>query len=458
VPDSPGCGRAAGVTVITIPPPTANGPLHVGHLSGPFLASDIAARAARARGDNVLAVAGIDIGQNFIATMSEVQGVPAGPMMARFRAEILEAFRRGRIHYDAFVDPQEPQYGRSIAGMVSDMVQRGAVPMQEVTLHACEECGRTMHHSYVAGTCPCCGSGASGGSCELCGGFTSAQTLVRPVCDRCGGAPRPFAATVPVLRIEAFREQLVALWLRAELPERVRDLTARYVTGPLPEIPLAYPTNWGVEAVGPVAGMRVDVYAEVGLAWLYGVARALDPTAETLDDCVAAWRGVDELWQFHGIDNNFYFAVFWPALFAAAGLDRSPLRGLIVNELATLDGRKFSTSRNHAIWAHEFLAAEDPAIVRLFLAWDRPDRLPTDFTREAFEAFRDDIGPLLSGATKPASLPAPLLRAERARGEHALELTGFDPPLAARSLVSLLAAGERDPGPILAAVTGTDGW
>jgi methionyl-tRNA synthetase len=447
---------ASGVTVITIPPPTANGPLHVGHLSGPYLASDIAARAARARGRHVLAVAGIDVGQNFIATMAEARGLPAGPMMARFRAEILEAFDRGRIRYDTFIDPQEPYYQRSIAGLLRDMVERGMVPMREMTLHACEDCGRTLHHSYVAGTCPWCRTGASGGSCEGCGGFTSAQTLMLPTCDRCGGAPRAFAATVPVLCLEDLREPLVALWLRTELPRRVRELIARYLTAGLPEIPLAYPTNWGIEGDGPLSGMRIDVYAEVGLAWLYGVARALQPGAATLDECVAGWRAVDELWQFHGIDNAFYFAVLWPALFAAAGLDRAPLRGLVVNELATLDGKKFSTSRNHAIWAHQFLATEDPSIVRLYLAWDRPDRASTDFTMESFAAFRDDVGRLLSGGVRPGSLPAPLLRAERARGERALELTGFDPSLAARSLVSLLAAGECDPGPILAAVTGTD--
>jgi methionyl-tRNA synthetase len=448
----------SGFTVITIPPPTANGPLHVGHLSGPFLASDIAARAARARGDKVLAVAGIDVGQNFIATMAEVQGIQPAPMVAKFRSEILDAFVRGRIHYDTFIDPQEPRYERAIAGMVGDLVKRGAVPMLETTLHACRDCGRTLHHSYVVGSCPSCGYRASGGSCEGCGGFTSAQTLTMPSCDRCGGGERPFAATVPVLRLEDYRELLVDLWLRAELPNCVRDLTVRYLAEELPSIPLAYPTNWGIEGGGPLSGMRLDVYTEVGLSWLYGVARALDPAAETLAACVTAWRQVDELWQFHGIDNNFYFAVFWPALFAAAGLDRSPLRGLVVNELSTLDGRKFSTSRNHAIWAHEFLAAEDPAIVRLYLAWDRPDRYPTDFTRESFEAFRDYVRPLLPGATNPVSLPAALLRAERERGERSLELVGFDPALAARSLISLLEAGEHDPGPILAALTGAELW
>jgi methionyl-tRNA synthetase len=443
------------VNVITIPPPTANGPLHVGHLSGPYLASDIAARAAKARGEEVLVTAGIDTGQNFIPTMAELHGLDPQQMMARYRGEILDAFRLGRISYDTFVDPQEPAYERAIAGVVGEMVQRGALPMREITLHACADCGRTLHHSYVAGTCRVCGSGASGGSCEGCGGFTSAQTLSLPTCDRCGGPPRPFTATVPVLRLEDYRDRLMHVWLRAELPSRVRALIVNYLAVGLPEVPLAYPTNWGVEAMGPLAGMRIDVYVEVGLAWLWGVARAFDPTAMTLDACVDAWRAVENLWQFHGIDNTFYFAVFWPALFAAAGLDPVPLGGLVVNEFYTLEGKKFSTSRNHAIWAHEFLATEDPAVVRLYLAWDRPGSFATDFTRESFEAFRDRVQPLLAGAGGSAPAPGPLLNAERERGEQALRLVGFDPALAARSLLSLLAAGE-DPGPVLAALTGAD--
>lgn len=454
----PETGR--GVTVITIPPPTANGPLHVGHLSGPYLASDIAARAAKARGEDVLVTAGVDCGQNFIPTMAEVQGLDPGPMMATYRSQILEAFRLGRIDYDTFIDPDAPAYAPAVAGLLDEMVERGAVHMRDTVLHACADCGRTLHHSYVAGTCRVCGSGASGGSCEGCGGFTSAQTLSYPSCDRCGGSPRPFVAAVPVLALEEFRDRLVAVWLRAELPSRVRDLLVRYLAVGLPDVPLAYPTNWGVPGAGHLAGLRVDVYAEVGLAWLYGVARALDPTCEGLDGCVRAWGSVAELWQFHGIDNTFYFTVFWPALFAAAGLDPAPLAGLVVNEFYTLEGKKFSTSRNHAIWAHEFLAEEDPAIARLYLAWDRPDRFASDFTRAGFEAFRDRVQRLLAeeraGERDRSHLAAPLIRAERERGEQALQLVGFDPALAARSVLSLLAAGERDLGPVLAALAGGD--
>jgi methionyl-tRNA synthetase len=272
------------------------------------------------------------------------------------RTEVLQAFHRGRVHYNTFVDPQVPGYGRAVA----DMVARGMLPVREMTLHVCEGFRRTLHDAHVAGRCASCGSASSEGSCEDCGGFTSAPTLIDPYCDSCGDAIA-FTTTVSVLRIDDLGKQLTAMWLRAELSSRVR-----YLAVGLPKVPLAHPTNWGIEGTDPPDRRRIDVYAERAMAWLYGSAPGVDPAAKTLDACVAApQREIDELRQFHDIDNTFYLAVFWPAMFAATGVDPLPLHGLVVNELYTLDGAKLSTSQDHAIWAHEFLSDEDPAFVRL---------------------------------------------------------------------------------------------
>src|SRR4029453_18435331 len=83
--------QSTGVTVIVIPQPTCNGPLHIGHLSGPYLAADIASRAARARGDRVLTLAGIDVHPNYVLTKAESLGVDVDEMVAGYRAQILDA-------------------------------------------------------------------------------------------------------------------------------------------------------------------------------------------------------------------------------------------------------------------------------------------------------------------------------------------------------------------------------
>ena len=445
-----------GVTVIVIPQPTVNGALHVGHLSGPYLAADIASRAARARGERVLTLAGVDVHPNYVLTKAEILGVDVAEMIGTYRAQILAAFEGTRIGWDVFLDPQDEAYRRAIAGMLREMVENGTVPMREFTLHECADCGRTLHHSYVVGKCAICGTGANGTSCEGCGGFTSAQLLVDPSCARCGGSARPRVETLPVLRLEDYRDRLTTEWLQGEWPARVRSVLEQYRSAPLPDVPLAYPTNWGIECDGPLAGMRADFPSELGLSYLYGPARALRPEAATLAERVDAWREVDGVWHFNGMDNTFYFTVLYPAILAAAGVPTAKALGAVVNELYLLEGQKFSTSRNHALWAHEFLATEDPELVRLYLSWDRPDRYESDFTDAAYRAFGEWVQPLLDGSAAPAGagLPAALVDAELERAERALHLTGFDPALAVRSLLAALRAGAGHDSVAMEALTG----
>lgn len=448
--------ESSGVTVIVIPQPTVNGALHIGHLSGPYLAADVASRAARARGDRVLTLAGVDVDPNYVLTKAELLDTDVDTMVAKYRGQIMAAFEGARIGWDAFLDPQDPDYRQAIAGMLRELVENGTVPMREFVLHRCADCGRTLHHSYVVGKCMLCGTGANGTSCEGCGGFTSAQNLVDPSCARCGGRPEPMEVVIPVLELERYRDRLEREWLQAEWPTQVRSILRQYQNAELPDIPLAYETNWGIECDGPLSGLRVDFPSELGFSYFYGPAKVLDPEAATLAERVAAWREVEGVWHFNGMDNTFYFTVLYPAIIAACGVPEPKALGATVNELYLLEGSKFSTSRNHAIWADEFLATEDAELVRLYLSWDRPDRYLSDFTAASYEAFCDYVRPLLAGVRQDAGLPDELAAAELARAGHALRLSGFDSALAARCLLNALETGAGLDSVVLAALTGRD--
>lgn len=425
-------------TVLVIAPPTTNGPLHIGHIAGPFVAADIAARAARDRGERVIAVGGVDIHPNWVLTRAENEGIDVEKLIAEYRGRIDDALERARVTCDVYLDPQRASHQHAVAELAGHLAET-AFPMREFTLHSCADCGRTLHNSYVVGTCSRCGTGSNGGTCEGCGGYTSAQDLIDPRCNRCGGAPQAFQATIPVLVMEDFHQQLEQIWMRAELPRRLRDLVAGYLAEGLPEIPLAFPTNWGVQGEGKLAGLRLDVNFELGLSGYRCAGIGIDPDAAGPAELAQAWHEVGKIWFFHGIDNGFYCAMLWPALYAALGIRPDQYGGANINEFYTLDGSKFSTSRNHAIWADELLVTENPEIVRLYLAWDRPDRYQSDFTMEAFRAFRDRVGPLLSGAAQGDSLPGPLASADLTRGLDALRPGSFDPALAARCLLANLA-------------------
>ncbi|TPQ18612.1 class I tRNA ligase family protein [Streptomyces sporangiiformans] len=407
------------LTVLTTPPPTPNGPLHVGHLSGPYIAADVAARAARHRGERVLTMTGLDSHQNYVAAKAAAEGRPVPDVVHTYGTEIRAAFRQARIDYDVLADPTEDaDYRKAVDRLMAELVGTGAFVMEETVYQACAECGRTLHHAYVSGTCPRCGEGMGGGACEGCAGFATAGTMVEARSTCCGAPAVERRAELPVLHMESYRTQLLETWARAHVPASAMMLIHHYLDAGLPDVLAAYPTDWGIE-LGALPGLRADVWIEMAVGYLYAIARAVDPAVFSLAECVNAWQQVGELWHFLGIDNAFYYTIAIPAVFAAAGVPAGTLGGLVVNEFYRLEGLKFSTSRNHAIWANELLAAEDPGLVRLFLCYDRPDRYGSDFTLDAFRAFQK---------------APPRGDGDLARAQAALRLPGFDPALAVRCL------------------------
>ncbi|MGH3659949.1 MAG: class I tRNA ligase family protein, partial [Micromonosporaceae bacterium] len=340
---------------------------------------------------------------------------PAETVAADYIGQIRDVFEAARIHYDVFIDPAgDEAYRRAVTDLFAGLLDAGALPLEPGRLAGCEGCGRTMHHAYVSGTCAVCGSGANGGTCENCAAFTSALDLLDAACTGCGGAPRPLPDPVPMLRLEAYRERLLEIWSRTDLPPRVWRLIRHYLAVGLPDVVLSYPTDWGIElTTGLVAGQRLDVWAEMAFGYAYAVARAVDDTAVpgdpvTMAACAKAWQDVDRLWFFEGVDNVFYYAIMFPALFDALGLPAEKV-GLVVNEFYRLTGAKFSTSRNHAVWAHEFLHQEDPGLLRLYLNWDRPDRHQSDFNLPAYREFAGWASEVLAGEV---SVLPPRLAAE----------------------------------------------
>ncbi|MFD0635035.1 class I tRNA ligase family protein [Catenulispora yoronensis] len=304
------------------------------------------------------------------------------------------------------------------------------------------------------GTCPTCGQGACGGSCEGCGTFLLARDLV-DARSRCHDAePEIASVLIPVLRLEDFREALTEAWVRAAVSPQARVMLSRYLEGELPEVPLAYPGDWGLVWQGGGEELRIDVWGEMALAYYYTVARHLNAGSATLAECTAAWNRISEYWFFTGLDNPFYLTATIPAVLAAAGVALDRYAGVVVNEFYRLDGLKFSTSRDHAIWADEFLAEQDPAVVRAYLAWDAPNHFGTDFTLAAFEAFKQRFTAVLDGTGGGLPADSPLVAAETARGERALRPETFDPALAVRCALAAYPCGDEAAKKLLASITG----
>ncbi|WP_194922902.1 class I tRNA ligase family protein [Catenulispora pinisilvae] len=449
-----------GVKLVISPQPTPNGPLHVGHLSGPFLAADLAARAARAAGEDVVYFCGLDPHQNYSLARADQLGMPVPDMLKVFGDRIHRAMELAGFDFDLFSDPTtDADYRAAVPELLTGLLASGAVQEKETPVALCSACKRTLHHVRVTGSCGICGEGAAGGCCEGCGGFTSALNLVDPI-SSCCDAPAEFTtAVLPVLILEDLREPLREAWLTEQLPAWVRQVLDHYLRAGLPEIPMAYETDWGLPWRGSSgAQLRIDVWCELGLGYLYTIARHLRPGVQASPAaCAAAWEAISEVWHFLGMDNSFYNAVLVPAVLAAAGVSPAKHAGIISNQFYRLDGLKFSTSRDHAIWADEFLAAEDPAVVRAYLAWDRPDHHGTDFTTASFEAFKEHLGAVLDGSAAGAyRAGSPLAELDAERGLRALRLESFDPPLAVRCALAAYPSGGESARVLMSCITGTE--
>ena len=117
-----------GVTAVIVPPATVNGPLQLGHLAGPYLSADIAARAARARGEWVVTTAGVDVHQNSVLTRAEHEGVDVEKLAAKYRDEIVDTLDAARIRYDVFLEQLSAAYRRGVATLAADLTEAGRFP------------------------------------------------------------------------------------------------------------------------------------------------------------------------------------------------------------------------------------------------------------------------------------------------------------------------------------------
>lgn len=374
----------AGATVVVTPPARTDGPLSIGQLAGPYLAADIAARSARVRGERVVTTAGVDVHQDSVRARAEAEGVEAEKLAATLRDEFVDTLDAARIRYDVFLDPLSAEYQRGVTTLAANLTEAGRIPLRKRTMLACADCDAR----------------AAAGSCA-----------------RCGGQPRSLHVAVPVLSIEDYRQELTEIWLRATLPDRARQALTHHLERRLPDVPIAYPANWGLEGIGPHEGLRIDPYAEIGLSTVYGVAQTLRPGSVGLEEIAEAWSGADSLWHFNDFNVCFYFTLLWPALYLACGISPETLAGAYVTA---------PYPQTDPICATDFLHNENIDIARLYLAWTHP----APISWPTYRAFESQVDPHLEG-TSPL-----LAEVDLHQACTALDPQTLNPPTATRALLT----------------------
>lgn len=433
--------------------PYANGPRHIGHVSGFGVPSDVFSRYQRMAGNRVLMVSGTDEHGTPILVQADKEGLTPQETADKYTRQISQDLRGLGLSYDLFTRTTTGNHAEVVQQIFLALHRNGYVVPKTTTGAVSPSTGRTLPDRYIEGTCPICGyDGARGDQCDNCGNQLDAAELKNPRSRINGETPKFVETEHLFLDLPAFTESLGA-WLSTKTDWRsnVLNFTKNLVDDMRPR-PITRDLDWGVKV--PLDGWRdeplkrfyvwfdaVIGYFSASVEW---ARRSGDP-----DAWMPFWTDPDaQSFYFMGKDNITFHAQLWPAFLLGhngegdKGGQPGPygtlnLPGEIVSsEFLTMSGSKFSTSRGTVIYVEDFLREFGPDTLRYFISVAGPETQDTDFTWDEFVRrtnfeLANEWGNLVNRAISMAhknngGVPAPTAPAQADEELKALARGAFD--------------------------------
>lgn len=367
-------------------PPTPNGDLHLGHLSGPYLGADVFVRFQRLCGTEAWHLTGSDDFQSYVVECARRDGRTPAETAAHYSAEIASTLELMDIPLDQYtVTNADPAYPDGLRGYFSRIVASEAVTPREGPALFDAATGDYLYEVDVVGGCPTCGGRTGGNICEECGEPNFCHDLAEPTSRKSGLPPKADDIVRFTLPLHEFQADVMQHHHLGRVPARLRELAGRLFERGRIDVPVTHPASWGVPpAESDTAGQVIWVWPEMSYGFLHGIeelGRRLGRDWRA-DAPQQDWKLV----HFFGYDNSFYHAILYPVLYKLAFPDWEPDIDYNLNEFLLLDGAKFSTSRRHAIWGKEILGPHSVDAVRFYLASIRSEGRRTNFERSAYAA------------------------------------------------------------------------
>ncbi|MFS2292686.1 MAG: methionine--tRNA ligase [Actinomadura sp.] len=391
--------------------PYANGPRHIGHVSGFALPADMFARYQRMAGNKVLMVSGTDEHGTPIQVQADKEGVSARELADRYNAVIAQDLRDLGMSYDLFTRTTTRNHYEVVQEIFKGLYDNGYIFPQKTLGAISPSTGRTLPDRYIEGTCPICGyDGARGDQCDNCGNQLDPVDLINPVSRINGEKPKFVETEHFMLDLPAFTESLGRYLREKQRGARAwRPNVLKFALNLLDDLqprPISRDLDWGVPI--PLEGWRdhptkrlyvwfdaVVGYFSASIEW---ARRSGDPEAWR-----AWWQDPDALsYYFMGKDNIVFHAEIWPAMllgYSGKG-DRGGKPGslgelnlpteIVSSEFLTMEGKKFSSSRQVVIYVQDFLARYDVDALRYYVAVAGPETHDTDFTWAEFVRRNND--------------------------------------------------------------------
>jgi methionyl-tRNA synthetase len=373
-------------STITAALPYANGPIHIGHLAGCYLPADIYVRYLRMSGEAVAFVCGSDEHGMAITMKARKEGVTPREIVDRYHEMMREALAGFGVQFDIYSRTSSPKHAEVASNFFQTLYEKGVFEARETDQYYDPEAEQFLADRYITGTCPKCqAAGAYGDQCEKCGSTLNPTDLINPTSTLSGSAPEmrkttnwflPLDKLAPELRtyIESHPEWKSNVFGQCKSWLDAGDgLQPRSMTRDL---------DWGVPV--PVEGAD----GKVLYVWFDAPLGYITATQELFgDDWEKWWKDEDtRLVHFIGKDNIVFHCLIFPAILMQHGGYILP-QDVPANEFLNLEGEKLSTSRNWAVWLHEYLAdfpgKQDS--LRYALCATMPETKDNDFTWADFQ-------------------------------------------------------------------------
>ncbi len=394
--------------LVTAALPYANGPLHIGHIAGAYLPADIYVRYKRLKGDDVVFICGTDEHGVPITIRAMQEGISPEDVIEKYHRLIKESFDRLGISFDNFSGTHREVHFKVSQEFFLNLVKNGYTVVKEQEQFYCENDKMFLPDRYIEGTCPNCNyDKAKGDQCEKCGKTLDPTDLIAPKCILCGNSPVIKKTKHWFFRLELFEDKLKEyLESKDYWKPNVRDFALSWIKEGLRDRAISRDLNWGIpipleEAHGKV--MYVWFEAPIGyisstVEWAHKIGQP--------DKWKEYWFDKEtRLIHFIGKDNIPFHAIIWPATLMAQHGEWILPYDIPANEFMNLEGDKISTSRNWAIWVHEFLEVFPPDTLRYYLCSNLPESKDSnfywiDFQEKVNEELANSFGNLVTRVLK----------------------------------------------------------
>jgi methionyl-tRNA synthetase len=365
--------------------PYANGPLHLGHIAGAYLPADIFARYNRLKGNKVLMVSGSDQHGVPITIRAEQESASPQEIVDKYHQQFMDCWGKLGISFDLYTTTGTPNHTRVTHDIFITLLNRGYIYKDSMLQAFCPKCQRFLPDRYLEGTCPNCNfDQARGDECDECGKPLNPSDLKHIRCRLCSTTPRFESSEHFFLRLSSFQDELT-VWIKEQTHWRrnVFSTSRKFLNEGLRDRAITRDLDWGVTVPQPgFERKRIYVWFENVIGYL----SASKEWANMQGDDTAwqpFWQGDARSFYFLGKDNIFFHTLSWPATLIGYG-DLNLPYNVPANEFLTIEGRKLSTSRNWAIWLHDYLERYDPDPLRYVLAVNMPETGDSDFSWHEF--------------------------------------------------------------------------